>query len=199
MTRQLLVSFCDRDAQCLHGGVCQQSQLPNSKLVVRHCECPENIGGSRCEHFCPLRCQHGGYCRHINVSSLHQQEDTNPDNYECKCHGHLTGKECEIPYENCGKGIQCWNGGSCRPDTYCDCPEGYGGRQCEILGGPQVLRPVETVEQPLRVGAIVICILGLFLLLTTTFMYRRWRRNRHTAEPKRYNEVELEPIVRNII
>ena len=142
--------LCDNDTQCLNGGVCND---PNEESghAHRYCHCAVGYVGDRCQSFCPLDCQNGGYCRYQETAepSRQNEKDRNPDDYNCHCFGLFQGRYCEIPYMNCGDGTRCYNGGSCQlqetnpvgnartaagatPHT-CDCIEGFGGPSCQSV------------------------------------------------------------------
>jgi hypothetical protein len=137
---------CASDVQCLNEGRCQlvdhaenDNDVDGSNLH-RHCVCQTEFGGSRCEKYCPLNCLNGGYCRFDgDMTSWHQRFDDNAQDYACKCLGYFAGTFCEIPYENCSDGRQCFHGGHCQDRvgesnkrTVCACPGGFKGPSCEV-------------------------------------------------------------------
>ena len=127
---------CDNDTQCLHGGVCAE---PNENHAHQYCHCAVGYVGDRCNSFCPLECQNGGYCRYQQTSEPSRQfeKDRNPADYMCQCFGLFEGAFCEIPYMNCGDGTRCYNGGICKllsndgTSSICECPRGFGGPTCQ--------------------------------------------------------------------
>jgi hypothetical protein len=145
---------CASDVQCLNEGRCQLvdhslndvggDDKGDGSNVHRHCVCKTEFGGSRCEKFCPLNCLNGGYCRFntdSDMTNYHERFDANPQDYACQCLGYWAGTFCEIPYENCSDGRQCFHGGTCedrgkvgksKQKTVCTCPEGFKGRSCEV-------------------------------------------------------------------
>ena len=146
--------LCDNDTQCLNGGVCAD---PNEQSghAHRYCHCAVGYVGDRCNSFCPLDCQNGGYCRYQETAepSRQYEKDRNPADYMCHCFGLFEGRHCEIAYMNCGDGTRCYNGGACQqPSTQsigntvgnartaagltphtCDCPVGFGGPTCQTV------------------------------------------------------------------
>ncbi|CAB9530517.1 neurogenic locus notch homolog protein [Seminavis robusta] len=125
---------CNNDTQCENGGVCAE---PNENHSYKYCHCAVGFAGIRCNSFCPLQCQNGGYCRYHQMSEPRFQVelDRNPDDYVCQCFGLFEGKYCEIPYMNCGDGTKCYNGGTCLfragAKSVCECPPGFGGEKCQ--------------------------------------------------------------------
>ena len=219
--RELLVSLCTTNDQCLHDGVCTTTELPNSDdggettapQVVRHCVCPKGIGGSRCESYCPIQCENGGYCRHVGDGlerpSLDRRQDTNPDHYECKCQGRLTGKTCNIPYQNCGHDVQCLHGGQCENNSNdetqrptCSCPPGYGGDSCEIEGFEAPNPNIENdpqLSKPERISLSMFgSVLALTLLVVGGYWYRRRKLQLQMSISKNIHSTEIEqvPILR---
>ncbi|CAL1298011.1 unnamed protein product [Larinioides sclopetarius] len=119
----------------------------------RHCTCPRDFHGRRCEKCRVLDCKnegickmdsqgkfycecppgnHGllcelskcnGYCQHGNCTMVN-------GNPVCQCLPGYSGKQCE--QDMCD--LLCQNGGTCKrgaKKAYCQCPQGYKGRRCE--------------------------------------------------------------------
>lgn len=136
---------CKTDAQCLNGGHCELAVSIKSETNFNHCICHKGFGGQRCESFCPLSCENGGICHKKDSASSETEAAVDPRHpfssaYACKCLGHWSGTVCDVPYENCRNGRQCFNGGTCREDSkedgegtnrYCDCPPNFGGPSCQ--------------------------------------------------------------------
>jgi hypothetical protein len=131
----IAASTCTLDVHCLNGGTCQQDD------AVQQCRCPDDYGGSRCEQHCPLQCANGGRCYELHPGRESTLESVAGDDtdvlgdFYCDCRGLFTGHLCDIPYANCGDLTRCFNGGACKHSSRqdpCDCPDGFGGRFCEI-------------------------------------------------------------------
>jgi hypothetical protein len=219
---------CATDVQCLNEGKCQlvdhaETDIDvdgniddiNGSNVHRHCVCPQEFGGSRCEKFCPLNCLNGGYCRFHNqnggdsgsgssTANYHERFDANPIDYNCECFGPFTGTFCEIPYENCSDGRQCFHGGTCaaaknNKKTACACPEGFEGGSCAIdLSVSRVgARGSSSESNRSRAGPIVA---GFFIpiivaaLVYAAFVYRRKRKySALVGQTLEYDASELAP------
>jgi hypothetical protein len=149
---------CRTNAQCLNGGVCHvvhgdtsphrsSSQGAGAAATAtatseyNYCTCHAGYGGQRCESYCPLRCQNGGLC-HAKQASSSATGSSIPaalsaPTYSCQCMGRWSGTICDVPYDNCFDGSQCFHGGHCRVRnetitvSYCDCPSGWGGVACQ--------------------------------------------------------------------
>jgi hypothetical protein len=193
--------MCRTDAQCLHGGTCVVFKPGQIKSAVddeyNYCSCLEGYGGHRCESNCPLQCMNGGLCHpksaYFGTVKLH---DTNP--YVCQCLGHYTGMLCDIPYENCADGSQCYYGGTCRERQeaitvyYCECPSSRGGVSCqnevtEIETNSDIQPQRNTIKLqikyvPLAIVLVIVSFFGIGLVL----MRRRRRRNE-----RRYHAIQL--------
>jgi hypothetical protein len=149
---------CDNNYQCANGGICAP---PNESHPNTYCHCAVGFAGVLCDSYCPLQCQHGGYCRYHPMTEPHRfDNDRNPADYICQCFGLFEGALCEIPYTNCGDGSKCYNGGVCRHTTgnggvkatFCDCPSGFGGAACESDVGSTASTAVATLDQQLERG-----------------------------------------------
>jgi hypothetical protein len=111
--------------------------------------------------------------------------------------GHFTGTLCDIPYENCADGSQCFYGGVCRekegtiPIYYCECPPTHGGVGCqdEILSVE-----INEEKRQVRTNAAVslkYISLGIVIAITTFFgvgliMMRRRRKKNE----RRYHAIQ---------
>jgi hypothetical protein len=197
---------CASDVQCLNEGKCQlvdhaendsdADVLVDGSNLHRHCVCQTEFGGSRCEKYCPLSCLNGGYCRfngdifHGDMTSWHQRFDADSQDYACKCLGYFEGTFCEIPYENCSDGRQCFHGGHCQDRagessnrTVCACPGGFKGPSCEVdlslinagenSRGPDPSSSSSRSPGPVLAGVFVSMIVIAFV---AAFVYRRRRR-----------------------
>lgn len=126
---------CNSDSQCLHGGTCRYTETGQGTFL--QCQCADGYSGSRCEHYCPLKCQHGGICRLSDKALMN--EKANESDFVCRCKGYFTGRLCETPYENCNEGVRCYNKGKCQEQEndhhmiqrVCACPAGWTGSSCE--------------------------------------------------------------------
>jgi hypothetical protein len=217
--------MCTTDAQCLNGGRCVLSQSNGQLKSVavaatsdddfNHCACRPSFGGSRCEHFCRLQCQNAGVC-YRRSSSSGSAEQTQQDPvahpfsvaYACKCLGYWTGTVCEVPYQNCGSGVQCYNGGICRSQqqqqqqeqmsgnststaitttndydrSNCDCPPPFSGPTCQdvAVAGAAAVKTALDGRNTILVAVSVL--LGSFLLTgLALFCVRRQRRRKLDA------------------
>lgn len=209
---------CLYDAQCLNGGKCILHDYGDEGSFLQ-CQCVQGYNGTRCEHYCPLVCQHGGVCHHSRAarwkgdsptSELHESSDhlingtvantstvpgIHDTDYSCKCMGYFTGKYCEIPYENCPDGSQCWNGGLCQVQTgdariSCVCPEGYSGQRCENATGarmsvPSGYSPKELSSSGRQKWIVTLWTLlcSICLILVSMILMHR-RQKKHTYQSK---------------
>jgi hypothetical protein len=182
---------CDNNNQCANGGVCAP---PNEIHPNKYCHCAVGFVGLFCDSFCPLPCEHGGYCRYHQTSEPHRlKNDRDPADYVCQCFGLFEGTLCEIPYTNCGDGSKCYNGGVCRhttgnggvQTTFCDCPSGFEGAACESTADSTASPATSTLGQQIERGfqgnktALVSAIPALcrgFLVLHNVLADRRGRR-----------------------
>lgn len=181
---------CESDAQCLNGGRChlyKPGQIRSgADNEYNYCACHEGFGGLRCEAYCPLQCLNGGLCHAQQPPgganpALHSYSKS----YSCKCLGHWTGAVCDMPYENCVDGSQCYNGGKCSQRnvtitvSFCECPAGLGGVACQDEVAVQ--EPEEGVFTKPQATSLS---LGIVLAVTGTvglafiFVRRRMRRRR---------------------
>ncbi|XP_054720384.1 low-density lipoprotein receptor-related protein 1-like [Uloborus diversus] len=135
------------DDFCYNGGTCYNVQNQ------RHCTCPANFFGLRCEKCRTISCQNDGICR-LETSGK----------YSCACMAGYHGPSCElskctdycqhgdcsivngVPMCSCDAGysgkqcdqdlcdVLCLNGGTCKRGAKkpsCACPKGFQGRRCE--------------------------------------------------------------------
>jgi hypothetical protein len=161
--------LCMDDAHCFNGGKCQEA---HSEIPHRHCHCADGFSGPTCDRFCPLQCQNGGIC-HVAPTGgaeglLHQGVNYDPEDYTCKCFGHYTGASCEIPYRQCGKSENCYNGGRCMAGDddlkhHCKCSNGYIGASCETKS--QLIEVSDTATQITLMVMVVVLAVALVLLL----------------------------------
>jgi hypothetical protein len=208
---------CASDVQCLNEGKCELVDHAETDVNVdgnidgdgsnvhRHCVCKSEYGGSRCEKYCPLNCLNGGYCRFHNgdgkVASYHEHVDHNPQHYSCECFGYFSGTFCEIPYENCADGRQCFHGGQCiaaaksNQKTACACPEGFQGPSCE--GDLSVVKVGASSSSNRRTGPVVAGVfvpMILVALVYGAFVYRRRRKySALVVEKLDFDVAELVP------
>ena len=190
---------CRSDPQCLNGGTCVVFKPGQLKSGINdeynYCKCLDGFGGLRCEAHCPLQCQNGGICHPKSaVNGPVRMNDPNP--FVCQCLGHFTGTVCDIPYENCADGSQCFYGGVCHekegavPVNYCDCPPSRDGMGCqnEISTVPidtehQVRSKTAVTLKYLSLGIVIAIV--LFFGLGLIMMRRRRRRNE-----RRYHAIQ---------
>jgi hypothetical protein len=220
---------CATDVQCLNEGKCQFVDHAESSLDVegnvddtdgsnvhRHCVCMAEFGGSRCEKFCPLNCLNGGYCRFYNnngkdsnseatMPSYHERFDANPIDYNCECFGYFTGTFCEIPYENCSDGRQCFHGGTCiaakksNKKTTCACPTGFDGGSCandmsvsKVSARGSVSSKSNRHAGPIVAGVLLPMIVAA--LVYAAFVYRQKRSySALVGKTVEYDVAELVP------
>jgi hypothetical protein len=182
---------CRSDAQCLNGGSCRIVKPGQMKSAIQdehnYCICRYGFGGQRCESHCPLQCQNGGICHPKSASTGHSVKLNDPSPYVCQCLGHFTGMLCDIPYDNCADGTQCYYGGVCRerdqPITvnFCDCPANRTGDACENVASTTL--EMTSVHRAFTSDEIKYISLGIVLGVVSFFvtglilMRRRRRRN----------------------
>jgi hypothetical protein len=182
---------CRSDAQCLNGGSCLIVKPGQMKSAIQnehnYCVCRYGFGGQRCESHCPLQCQNGGICHPMSASTGQSVKLHDPNPYLCQCLGHFTGMLCDIPYDNCADGTQCYYGGVCRerdqPITinYCECPVNRTGDACENVASTSL--EMTSVHQAFTGDEIKYISLGIVLGIVSFFgtglilMKRRRRRN----------------------
>ncbi|VDL75498.1 unnamed protein product [Nippostrongylus brasiliensis] len=109
---------------CLNQGTCVDTQ------IGYYCICPFGYEGKKCDKEglkCSERirgcdsapCLNGGRCEEI------------VGGYKCYCLPEYTGETCETI-------VPCLVDGVCHADgefTTCECPQGFGGLNCSIVGG----------------------------------------------------------------
>ncbi|CAG5134721.1 unnamed protein product, partial [Candidula unifasciata] len=128
---EAMIDLCV-SAPCQNGGSC----IPTANSIT--CRCPQQNMGPLCERpasACfPNPCQNHGAC--------HEMEN---DAFRCLCSDNFSGRLCERMRSWCD-GHVCYNGGLCRnrsaslqnrlissaDDAFCECQEGWMGRQCEV-------------------------------------------------------------------
>jgi cell division protein FtsL len=217
---------CRTNAQCLHGGVChvvhdeETSPHRSSSLSqvattskYNYCTCHAGYGGQRCESYCPLRCQNGGVCHAkassssgssfsgASTSSKEAADPTHSTTYSCQCMGRWAGTICDVPYENCFDGSQCFNGGHCRVRnetitvSFCDCPTSWGGVACQ----QKVTSPLPSKAQQSSVWSddlVTYGSLAIVLLATgvVSALFLVLRRRSRTAS---YKTVQISDTAEN--
>jgi hypothetical protein len=196
---------CRSDAQCLNGGICTIFKPGQIKSEINdeynYCTCQNGYGGKRCESYCPFQCQHGGIC-HPKSAVYGTVKVNDPNPYVCQCLGHFTGSICDIPYENCADGSQCFYGGVCSvrddiiPVNYCVCPPLREGLSCEneILTPPLDPESVQAKNVLLirYVSLGIVIAITLFLGIGLVMMRRRRRRNE-----RRYHAIQVSDEFQN--
>ncbi|XP_054708436.1 protein jagged-1-like [Uloborus diversus] len=95
------------------------------------CNCRHGWKSELCDHCIPYPgCKHG-YC------------DGSP--WQCICDVNWGGILCDQDLNYCGRHRPCQNLGTCQnvaPDQYkCICPQGFSGRNCEIVDNPCIMSP----------------------------------------------------------
>ncbi|XP_053535337.1 protein jagged-2 isoform X1 [Ictalurus punctatus] len=125
---------CDHhgNLQCLEGwtgsdcnkAICKQgcSELHGSCTIPGQCTCSYGWQGPLCDECVPYPgCVHG----------------TCVKRWECICEKNWGGLLCDKDLNYCGSHRPCVNGGTCmntEPDEHrCVCPNGYSGKNCEIV------------------------------------------------------------------
>lgn len=206
---------CASDVQCLNEGKCQLVDHAETDVNIdgnidgdqhRHCVCKPEFGGSRCEKFCPLNCLNGGYCRFNSdksTMSYHERFDANPLDYSCECFGYFKGTFCEIPYENCSDGRQCFHGGQCtaaksKKKTACACPEGFSGGNCAVdLSMVKLGRASSSSNKSNRAGPIVagifVPIIAIALIYAVVVYRRRRKYSALVGKTVEFDVAELAP------
>lgn len=191
---------CKTDAMCLNGGLCHvfhsdslERKAGGISDEYNYCNCRVGYGGQRCESHCPLTCRNGGVCfskadgvdSGVTVQSdpIHLMSTL----YACKCMGHWTGTVCDIPYENCADGSQCFNAGRCLQRnvtiavSYCECPLNFGGIACQDK--------VESLDAPakdfdLTDSLLIYLSLGVVVFVIVTMcLFYMWLGRRHRGTP----------------
>jgi hypothetical protein len=201
---------CDKDAHCLNGGICRPADKDEGSH--RHCHCQAGFSGARCEHYCPLACQNGGYCHHLghDIPKFGDNQDVNLNDYQCKCLGYFTGSLCEIPFENCLDRKQCFYGGKCRQirkptesggayiGSYCECPEGRHGDACEFSPEENLdddsKKPLEK-SQRIMSGLVVGAIFFLSTLIGSSWMVRRARYQAAWARTRAKEAAMIQDVI----
>lgn len=203
---------CEKNAHCLNGGICRPADKDDG--IHRHCHCQGGFAGSRCEHYCPLDCQNGGYCHHIKhaTPTFGDNQDVNTNDYQCKCLGYFTGSLCEIPFENCSDRKQCFYGGKCRQirrptesggdyiGSYCECPTGRHGDACEFadvevnVQGDDTDKPLDKSERILS-GLVVGAVMFLLTLIGSSLMVRRARYKAAWARTRAKEEAMIQDVI----
>lgn len=191
---------CEADAQCLNGGHCivfKRGQIKSgADDEYNYCTCHSGFGGQRCESYCPLQCLNGGVCHSKGFVGTTALDPRHPlsASYACKCLGHWTGTVCDMPYENCVDGSQCFRGGKCRERnetitvSYCECPPGLGGVSCQATAEEQLQEPE---EEPVFTKKTLNTYISLGIVLAVTgsvgFAYILLRRRRGPS----YSTVQI--------
>jgi hypothetical protein len=192
--------MCRTDAQCLHGGTCTIFKPGQIKSGIddeyNYCTCQNGYGGHRCEVYCPLQCKNGGLCHPKSAFfGTVKINDQNP--FLCQCLGHYTGMICDIPYENCADGSQCYYGGLCREReeaitvNYCECPPSREGVSCQNdVSGDQTHSdiPSQRASTTLQIKYIslgIVLAMTLFFGVGLVLMRQRRRRNE-----RRYHAIQ---------
>jgi len=190
---KIAANSCVMNQHCMNDGTCVKVEDEDTETTTtdsnnsnnnngshRYCVCREGFSGPRCSRYCPLECLNGGYCTMKSTGGVLGIEDFDPtyidSDYVCKCRGHFTGQNCEIPYQNCGNNIRCFHGGKCLLSTNvhtsgeggdnnnnkkknedseeipvsielpCQCQSGYTGPYCENEVSSEDTKEEEDVE-----------------------------------------------------
>jgi hypothetical protein len=190
---------CRSNPQCLNGGTCVVFKPGQVKSGINdeynYCKCENGFGGQRCEAHCPLQCQNGGIC-HPKSAMYGPVNINDPNPFVCQCLGHFTGTECDIPYENCADGSQCFYGGVCRdkegdiPINYCECPPTHDGVGCQNEISTVSLSEQNHIRDN-SAASLKYISLGIVIAITVFFgvglvmMRRRRKRNE-----RRYHAIQ---------
>ncbi|XP_053553240.1 protein jagged-2 isoform X1 [Bombina bombina] len=104
-------AICKQGCDLLHGGC----------TVPGECKCHYGWQGQYCNE-----CVHYPGCVHGSCQ----------EPWQCNCEINWGGLLCNKDLNYCGNHHPCLNAGTCinsEPDEYyCDCPDGYSGKNCEI-------------------------------------------------------------------
>jgi hypothetical protein len=202
---------CDKNAHCLNGGICRPADKDEGSN--RHCHCKDGFSGSRCEHYCPLSCQNGGYCHHLGheLPTFGDNQDVSVNDFQCKCLGYFTGSLCEIPFENCLDRKQCFYGGKCRQirrptesggayiGSYCECPAERYGDACEFSNATNATGddPNTPLDKPQRIlsGLVVGAVFFLATLIGSSLMVRRARYKEAWARTRAKEEAMIQDVI----
>lgn len=197
---------CRSDPQCLNGGTCVVFKPGQLKSGIddeyNYCKCINGYGGQRCEAHCPLQCQNGGIC-HPKSAAYGSVNINDPNPFVCQCLGHFTGTVCDIPYENCADGSQCFYGGVCRdkgetiPVNDCECPPTRDGVGCQNEISTVQIEQEHRIRNNTAISlkyvslGVVIAII-LFFGIGLIMMRRRRRRNE-----RRYHAIQTSDDFQN--
>ncbi|CAJ0561160.1 unnamed protein product, partial [Mesorhabditis spiculigera] len=125
-------NICETANPCENGASCHFSPRRNDYK----CRCLKGWTGKNCTQsaeFDPCSsnpCQNGATCQA-------KKEKGQPTTYECYCARDYGGPSCDQrPCEQ----NPCQNNGTCRTTRshqlyFCDCPNGFGGRDCDVAIG----------------------------------------------------------------
>jgi len=122
--------LCEQDINecesnpCQNGGQCKD-------LVGRYeCDCQgTGFEGIRCENDIDECNMEGDYCGGLGRCF------NKPGSFQCICQKPYCGAYCNFT-DPCNATDLCSNGGRCvescgaKPDYYCECPEGFAGKNC---------------------------------------------------------------------
>ncbi len=111
---------------CLNEGVCSNGTNSNENK----CICKPQFSGLRCDNI--VDACYSNPCLNNATCSAKPYDDV-----KCQCAAGYYGKRCES-FNPCLQSNPCLNGGTCTihksyPAVHvCECPEFYGGKNCEI-------------------------------------------------------------------
>ena len=139
--------------ECLYGGECVVFDESSEEYK---CECPKNRSGKNCEIgvvstiedyngpcYNDEDCEHGGLCIRDHDSEATEETGMETKTTQCLCSLGWGGDNCETSCDT----LNCQHGSSCRfpsaddishandsPEdgAFCECPDNYKGRECEI-------------------------------------------------------------------
>ncbi|XP_055854363.1 protein crumbs isoform X1 [Episyrphus balteatus] len=171
------INECDPEP-CQNGGECKDS------IGSYSCNCTgTGFEGQMCEididecQTGPVKCGGRGVCMNTRGS------------FKCLCEVKLCGSECNV-LDPCQQQDMCMNGGICVEactdvaDYYCNCTDGFGGKNCSAMivakdDGPS------TADIAIIVIPVVVILLLIAAALLGTFlvMARNKRATRGTYSP----------------
>ncbi|XP_016036029.2 protein crumbs isoform X1 [Drosophila simulans] len=176
--------LCEQDINecesnpCQNGGQCKD-------LVGRYeCDCQgTGFEGIRCENDIDECNVEGDYCGGLGRCF------NKPGSFQCICQKPYCGAYCNFT-DPCNATDLCSNGGRCvescgaKPDYYCECPEGFAGKNCTAPITAKEDGPSTTDIAIIVIPVVVVLLLIAGALLGTFLvMARNKRATRGTYSP----------------